>query len=129
MLLALTPTCQQDSGLISRQPPYYSRMTHYFTAYREEPAIYLMDSLVRAGRYFDIKTDAYAFQYDPQGRIVRSAIYDRINWGRTNSLLPYIHRLQQFSDRIRFSHFIRRIGRSTPLRLMRIATPYRLEKW
>lgn len=105
VLLALTPTCQSDSGIVSRQPPYYPAVMHRFTTYLDEPIINLMDSLVKAGRYFDIKTDAYAFDYDPQGHIIRSTIYDRINWGRANSLLPYVHWLQQFSDKVNFLQF------------------------
>ena len=105
VLLALTPTFQKDSGIISRQPPYYPTVMHYFSPYRDEPAVSLMDSLVRTGHYFDIKMDAYSFELDTKGQLIRSAVYDRINWGRTNRLLPYIDRLQQFSDKVHFPQF------------------------
>ena len=107
ILFALTPTFQKDSGIVSRQPPYYQRMNRHFAPHGHEPAIALMDSLAQAGRYFDIKMDAYSFGFNKQGRLVRSAVYDRINWGRTNSLLPFIPRLEAFSDKTDFQRFYR----------------------
>lgn len=105
ILLSLTPTFQKDSGIVSRQPPYYQRVNQHFAPFAQEPAVTLMDSLVRAGRYFDIKTDAYSFEFDKQDRLIRSTVYDRINWGRTNSLLPFITRLQKFADKAGFRRF------------------------
>ncbi len=105
ILMTLTPTFKGDSGIVSRQQPYYGRLMAHFAPFANHAAVALIDSLMKADRYFDIKMDAYSFGFDRRGRITRSLIYDRVSWG--NTLLPYITRIQQFADKTNFRQFYR----------------------
>lgn len=105
VIMALTPSFMKDSNMVSRPANYYPKVMKYFGAYRNDPVVLLMDSLILAGEYFNIKMDAYSFVFDKQNRIVRSSVYDRTAWGRLNSLLPYIDKIQKFSDKTHFHAF------------------------
>ncbi|WP_128545758.1 DUF4932 domain-containing protein [Larkinella soli] len=105
IVFALTPTYRNDPNAVSRESPYYGQVIDSFSPYAGEPAVGTMDSLLQAGRYFHVKMDAYAFNFDRKGRIVRSEVYDRVSWGRENTLLPYVGLLEEFARKTGFRKF------------------------
>jgi len=59
------------------------------------------------GRYFSLKMNGYSFEFDAQGRIVQSKVYDRTGFrgDARNSLRPFVPLLQSFSDETKFREF------------------------
>lgn len=110
VIFALTKSAGTD---IAKNTGYYKNVTEWFEEYKAHPTILMIDSLITSNRnyFFNFKKDAYAFEMNRKGRIIRSAVYDRIasNGGfPQNTLLPYIPELQQFSDDTAFPEFYKR---------------------
>jgi len=59
------------------------------------------------GRYFTLKMNGYAFEFDSRGRIVQSKVYDRTGFrgDASNPLRAYLSQLQSFADTTNFREF------------------------
>jgi hypothetical protein len=114
--IAMTSTGLADSGLVYHDSDYYRAMRKWFDPFRSHPAIAALDSVLSRSsfRYFSLKMNGYAFEFDRDGRIVPSGIYDRTAFSgeRHNSLRPFIPQLQSFADSSGFREFYR-LHRST----------------
>lgn len=106
IILALTSKGIADSDLVIHSSSYYQEMRKWFDAYRNEIIVRDLDSALQNSfwSYFNLKMDAYSFEFQNQ-QIVRSPVYDRVSWGPVNTLLPYLDRLQMFSDHSNFQQF------------------------
>jgi hypothetical protein len=110
--IALTPFAAENQGLVFTETAYYARLQSEFGAYRDHPFVRAMDAEMRENvyAYFRNKMNGYAFEFDANGRIVRSAVYDRTGFDddTTNTLLPHLAEMQSFADATGFRAFYRR---------------------
>ncbi|MET7254732.1 DUF4932 domain-containing protein [Dyadobacter jiangsuensis] len=104
LVLAITPLVSKENGLIYKGTNYYQTILARLPKNTRSKIIDIADSLISLNRraYFNLKMDAYSYQFDQTGKIVPTKTYDRTGWERTNTLRPYIHHLQNFADSIRF---------------------------
>ncbi|MBD2756946.1 DUF4932 domain-containing protein [Spirosoma validum] len=109
-VFALTKAAQQNDDLIEKNTPYYKDVIAHFSAYKNEPIVTVMDSILtkNESQYFPLKMDAYAFSLDRKGIIQQSSVYDRVAWGKENSLRPYVLPLQRFAAKTKFMDFYRK---------------------
>ncbi|TPW06032.1 MAG: hypothetical protein FD125_422 [bacterium] len=107
--IALTPSALANPGLAYRDTPYYGEVMSHFERFKDDPLIIALDAELKqdALKYFRLKMNGYAFEYDDSGHIVRSQIYDRTGFviDAVNTLAPYHALLQAFSDRSGFRDF------------------------
>lgn len=109
--LALTPTGQQDNGVVYKSSDYYREVRATFDAYSTHPFVVALDSAMKdfLWSYLTLKMNGYAFEFDANGRIVKSSVYDRTGFDgeRTNSLAPYLERMRSFAEQTPFRAFYR----------------------
>ena len=107
--IAMTPIGIEDRNLVYKDSDYYKRMHEWFDKYKDHPLLAMLESELRQdlGRYFSLKMNGYAFEFDAQGRIVQSKVYDRTGFrGESrNTLRPFVPLLQSFSDDTKFREF------------------------
>ncbi|HEX2269848.1 MAG TPA: DUF4932 domain-containing protein [Pyrinomonadaceae bacterium] len=107
--IAMTPIGIEDRSLVYKESEYYKRMREWFDKYSEHPLLAALESELRQdlGRYFSLKMNGYAFEFDARGRIVQSRIYDRTGFrtDASNTLRPFLPLLQEFSDATNFREF------------------------
>jgi hypothetical protein len=107
--IAMTPTGLADKNLVYQNSDYYKAVRARFDKFRNHPLFAALDAELKkdSGRYFFLKMDGYSFEYDKNGKIVQSRVYDRTGWGKTNTLRPFLEQLQDFSDASGFREFFR----------------------
>jgi hypothetical protein len=109
IVIALTPFAAENQGLVITDTEYYARVQAHFGAYRDHPLVRAMDAEMRENvyTYFRNKMNGYAFEFDANGQIVRSAIYDRTGFDddAVNTLLPHLAEMQSFADATGFRAF------------------------
>jgi Domain of unknown function (DUF4932) len=107
--IAMTPTGLADRNLVYHDSGYYTAMRKWFDPFRDHPVLAALDSVLRQRPflYSNLKMNGYSFEFDPDGRIVQSRIYDRTAFPseHRNSLRPFLAGLQSFSDRSKFRTF------------------------
>ncbi|MBI3147668.1 MAG: hypothetical protein HYZ17_04070 [Betaproteobacteria bacterium] len=107
--IAMTPTARASKYLVARESPYYNAVTAWFMPFADHPFIAALDRELVARRYFEIKMNAFSFEFGANDRIVRSAVYDRSGFPEStqNTLAPYLGEMQAFADASRFREFFR----------------------
>ena len=105
IVMAITPTGQRDSVMIEHENAYYNQVQARFGSYKNHKAVAVMDSLLKANQYFEVKMDAYSFEFDPKGNLQKKPEYHRISWGTENTIAPYIALLQDFAKKSDFQSF------------------------
>lgn len=122
VVLAMTATGIADSNLVYQRSPYYRDVRAWFDPYRAHSAVASLDSMLRRNRnsYFSLKMNGYSFEFDGNGRLTQSRVYDRTGFSgeRRNALRPFLDRLQSFADSSRFRAFY---DRSRPVYESQIA--------
>ena len=107
--IAITPIGIEDRNLVYKDSPYYKQVREWFDKYQEHPLIEALEADLRQdlGRYFSLKMNGYAFEFDSRGRIVQSKVYDRTGFrgDSRNTLRPYLPQLQSFADESNFREF------------------------
>ena len=107
--IAMTPTGLANRNLVYHDSDYYAAMRNWFDPYRDDPVLGALDSVLLHSIYLyaNLKMNGYAFEFDRDGRIVQSRIYDRTAFPseRRNSLRPFLGQLQSFADRSKFRAF------------------------
>jgi hypothetical protein len=107
--IALTPIAIEDRNLVYKDSEYYKRVRAWFDKYQDHPLLTALEADLRQnlGRYFSLKMNGYAFEFDARGRIVQSKVYDRTGFrsDTTNTLRPYLAQLQSFADTSNFREF------------------------
>lgn len=110
--IALTPTAIEDAGLIYKNSQYYSDVRASFDKHSGHPFVAALEKELKENRdrYFSLKMNGYAFEFDENGRIQRSKIYDRTGFSgqRSNTLLPYLDLMRSFAAETNFREFFRR---------------------
>jgi len=110
--LAITDKGLADPSLVYHDSDYHAAVVAWFDHHREEPVIDALDAALRQnpGIYASLKMNAYAYEFDVNGWIVQSKVYDRTAFPgeRVNTLRPYLKGLQKFADHSNFHEFYRR---------------------
>lgn len=105
--IALTPTARANKTLIARESPYYEAVMSWFLPYAGHPLVAALDGELGKGRYFELKMNAFAFEFAADDRLLRSRVYDRCGFPGSpqNALLPLLDSLQAFANHSRFREF------------------------
>ncbi|HET9886849.1 MAG TPA: DUF4932 domain-containing protein [bacterium] len=114
--MAVTNKGLGDRSLFYHDSDYHAAVVAFFDHHREEPVIEALDAALRQnpGLYSSLKMNAYSYEFDVNGWIVQSKVYDRTAFPgeKINTLLPYIKGLQKFADHSNFQEFYRRNRRT-----------------
>lgn len=105
--MALTPAVQAQPGRVP-ETPYRERVLSYFAPVGDHPLVTAISTRLETAPilgYIAFKLDAYAFEFDASGQIVRSLVYDRISDDPENSLLALMPQLQSFAEQSNFRAF------------------------
>lgn len=105
--LALTPSLAQQKYMVYKNSNYFKRVRQWFDKYSAHRLVAKLDSLLQKSLdyYNSLKNNAYAFEFDQNGKILQSKVYNRIGFERSNSLRPYLPLLQTFADESNFRKF------------------------
>lgn len=104
IVMAITPTGLSDGNLLPHKTLYYTQVLRWFEPFRTHPAVAKMDSALKLNQYSWLKMDAYAYKFK-EDWLIRSDIYNRVSWGDTNTLIPYIYSLVDFARTTQFQKF------------------------
>lgn len=105
ILFSLTEAGRNNPGTVRKNTDYYDLVQSRFSRYSEHVAVGIFDSLLTNGKYLDTKMDAYAFEFNVDGKIVESPIYHILSWQDTNSILPFLATLNDFAAESGFLKF------------------------
>ncbi|MFM7359384.1 MAG: DUF4932 domain-containing protein, partial [Sediminibacterium sp.] len=110
VIIALTQTGESENGLVNKDDLYYVRVKDYFKPFMNDTIISEMDKFIKENGEYYLRTNAYAFQFSKSGKIERSKVYNRIVYtdDEPNYLLPFVARLQNFSDKSNFRYFYKK---------------------
>jgi hypothetical protein len=63
--IALTTLANESETLVAKDNPYYAGLQTHFAPVRDHPFVAMLDREIRGkyDRYFDVKKNAYAFEY------------------------------------------------------------------
>ena len=94
---------------IYKETAYYPAVMAHFSPYTNHRAVRTIDSLLKKSQnnYPNLKMDSYAYIFKGN-RIQKGGIYDRVSWGETNELAPYVPLLEQFAAQSGFRDFYRK---------------------
>ncbi|MBL7816611.1 MAG: DUF4932 domain-containing protein [Saprospiraceae bacterium] len=106
IIMAITPTGIRDSNLIEHDIPYYQKVQTYFAPFKNHKAVILIDSLLKANQYFDIKMDSYCYGFE-KGILKKKSSYNRIAWGKDNMIDAHIPIIQDFAKKSNFEAFFK----------------------
>jgi hypothetical protein len=106
IIMAMTPTGVRDSGMIEHDIAYYNKVQNYFNAFKSHKAVSVMDSLLKANQYYDIKMDSYCYDFE-KGNLIKKAAYDRANWSSENMIKPYVSLFEDFAKQSKFDKFFK----------------------
>jgi hypothetical protein len=110
--IAMTPTGIANKNLVYQNSDYYKRVRAWFDKYQNHPLLAALDTELKKDRYFNLKMNAYSFEFDKKGKIVQSRVFDRTGWGKKNDLRPFLEQLQAFSDETKFRKFFKKNKRT-----------------
>ncbi len=109
--VAATSFGQENGNFVYHDSPYHARVLERFVASPPHPFVATLDSLLTSnrGRYARLKMNGRAFEFDEDGKIVPSPVYDRTGFrgDRDNRLRPYLDQMQAFADATEFREFYR----------------------
>jgi len=106
--IAMTPTGIADKNLVYQNSDYYKRVRAWFDKYQTHPLLAAFDAQLKNQQYFNLKMNAFAFEFDKKGKIVQGKVFDRTGLGKTNTLRPFLADLQSFSDATGFREFFKK---------------------
>jgi hypothetical protein len=105
IVFALTPSHKNVSWADEKKSDYYQKVMSHFDKFSNDPFVAKIDTLLKRNMYSRMKMDAYAFEFDSNGKIVKGQVYDRVSWGKVNTLKDLIGGFQAFSDKTGFRKF------------------------
>ena len=110
--IAMTPTGLADRDLVYHDSDYYKAMRAWFDPYRDHPVLAALDKALKRQMaiYGSLKMNGYSFEFDSEGRLVQSMVYDRTAFRGegSNTLRPYIQQLESFARESNFRAFYRK---------------------
>lgn len=109
--IAMTKTGMTDKNLVYQRSEYYAAMRKWFDPFQDHPLLAALDKELVGdpNRYFTLKMNGYAFEFDAKGQVVRSSVYNRTGFtgDRSNPLLPYLEQIRSFAITTKFREFYR----------------------
>jgi hypothetical protein len=86
IILALTDYGIEDESEVQKATVYYDQVMDYFRPYKSHPLLKAVNySREKWEDYLSFRTDAYAFQFDAQGKISRKFEFYTINGHRRST--------------------------------------------
>ena len=107
-VMALTDFQKKVEWHDEKRTAYYKEVQEYFKNFTTDTLINAINNLLNRGWYRQLKTDSYAFEFDKNGRIIKSKVYDRVDGELRNTVLPYIPLLEAFAAKTGFRDFYRK---------------------
>ena len=110
VIFAITPTGIEDtrSFIINHDSTsYYLNVLKEFLPFKKEPIVKIMDSLLKKGRYIQLKANACAYKLNEIGEMEKSPTYDRMT-GTYNPLDEYLPLLNDFALKSNFQAFYKK---------------------
>ncbi|MEM5566085.1 DUF4932 domain-containing protein [Psychroserpens sp. AS72] len=104
LIFALTPTGMDDKNMVNHRTAYYEEILEKFSAYKNEPIILKLDTLLKQGYYSRLKMDACGFYFE-ENQIKKDSVYKRLSWNGVNQIEPYISEIESFGKKIKFRKF------------------------
>jgi Domain of unknown function (DUF4932) len=104
VIMAITPTGIRDSDLIEHTTDHYPMLLEQFMPFKNHRAVTVMDSLLKADMYYDIKMDAYSLDFKGD-KLEQKKEYNRVSWGKENMILPYVELFEDFAKKSKFLSF------------------------
>lgn len=104
--IALTDYTQAHPGRVAVNNEYYPRVIAHFP--RDHALVRALNDELQRGdlmAYISLRLNAYAFEFDQNGRIIRSPVYDRIGDDGPNALAPLMAEMQSFAEDTDFRAF------------------------
>jgi len=93
-----------DKNMVNHRTEYYEEILNEFSAYRNEPIVLKLDTLLKQGYYSRLKMDACGFYFDGN-KIKKDSVYKRLSWNGANQIEPFISEIENFGNKIKFRKF------------------------
>lgn len=106
--IALTTFIDGNPRVVYTDSEYHDAVMAHFGDFADHPFVsWLNEEMTRSRAFYSRhKMSGYAFEFDDEGRIVGSPIYNSTNFpGVGNSLLPVVEEMQSFADDSDFRTF------------------------
>jgi hypothetical protein len=106
--IALTSTGRSDPNLVYQNSAYYTTVMDYFGSFGDHELVQAFGEVIDGtSGYYDLKMNAFAFEFDDTGRIVSRREFDRTGFRnqRENRLRPYLALMQSFAEDTHFRDF------------------------
>lgn len=111
VVIALTDYAEEHPGRVPTQTDYYRDVVSHFAPVRDHPLVLEFNRQMNADPilgYIRLKLNAFAFSFDANGQVLRSAVYDRIlEEDPENPLVALMPQMQSFADQSGFLAFYR----------------------
>ncbi len=108
IVFALTDASKNEkrNGFAYKETNYYKKVMAAFDEFSDDTIVkQISEKLMKNSfNYFYLKMDSYAFKFN-EDQIVNYGVYDRVSWGSTNTLSPYISGLEAFAEKVNFKQF------------------------
>ena len=107
IIFIITPTGIADkrSMIINHDSTeYYQSVLDHFLAFKDEPIVAQMDSMLQKNWFINLKADACAYVFDDNNNIVNSPYYNRMR-GSSNLIEAFLTELNDFATKSGFCAF------------------------
>ncbi len=107
--IAISEYGREQKYKVYKSSDYYQKVMDWFGEYDKHPFIQKLDSVfeLNGNYYASYKMNGYAFNFDDNGVIHRSKVYNRTGFRdqKDNKLLPFLKEMQDFADKTEFLDF------------------------
>lgn len=108
IIIAITPLSgMENSHFVIKDTPYYQEVIEWFEPFKNEKIVSSINEALKIGMNNMLKMDSYSFGFD-ENEIVNKGIYDRVSWGSSNTLLPYLKDMEAFAVLSNFNSFYKK---------------------
>lgn len=104
IIFAITPTGINDQNMVEHNTEYYKTVMEHFGPWKEDKIVKSINKLLKNGLYARFKMDACGFQFQGN-KIKKHPNYNRLNWGNSNYVAPYLKELEDFAQKSDFRAF------------------------
>lgn len=109
VVIAITSFGRTNKNYVYHKSDYFKKVQDYFKPHTNHELVRKLDSILsqNSGYYASHKMNGNAFEFDNDGHLVRSNIYDRTGFRgqKSNNLLPYMELMDSFAKESGFLDF------------------------